>query len=137
MDFSKLPLINACLNLSAFIALFIGWIKIRQGKKEEHKRMMLLALGFSSVFLVSYITYHYLHGRTYYEGQGLSRIIYFFILATHTPLATLIVPLAILALVFAFQGKFESHKKITRVLYPMWVYVSITGVLIYLMLYVF
>jgi putative membrane protein len=137
VDLSKLPLVNACLNFSAFVTLFVAWIKIKQGKREEHKRLMLLALAISSIFLVSYVTYHYFHGRTTYQGQGILRTIYFFILATHTPLAMTVVPLAIVALVFAFKGKFESHKKVTRFLYPIWVYVSITGVVIYLMLYVF
>jgi len=99
---------------------------------------MIAALAASFVFLCSYLTYHYLHpGVTRYQGEGLLRIVYFTILLTHTPLAVLIVPFCLTAVYHAIKGNFEKHTRITRWLFPVWMYVSVTGVIIYLMLYVF
>ena len=133
-----LPTINACLNALSFIFLCLGLLAIKQGQKEKHIRNMVSALISSTVFLISYVTYHALKKGvvTKYQGHGILRGIYFFILGTHTPLAMVILPLAAMAVSYALKGKFESHKKITRVLYPIWLYVSLTGIIIYLMLYV-
>lgn len=99
---------------------------------------MMTALAASFLFLCSYLTYHFLHqGLTRYQGEGIWRFIYFFILLTHTPLAAVIVPFCIAAVYFAFKGNFKKHTAITVWLLPVWMYVSLTGVLIYLMLYVF
>ena len=99
---------------------------------------MVSAFAASILFLISYITYHSLHrGITHYAKDGLLKIIYFFILSTHTPLAVIIVPFAIAALWFAHQQNFQKHTRITKWLLPVWLYVAITGVLIYLMLYIF
>ena len=137
MDITKLPLLNACLNFSAFLALLTGWIFIKQGNKRAHKNCMVAALIVSTLFLISYLTYHAHHGTTHYTKQGMIRVIYFFILTTHTPLAALIIPFAVTAVTHAIRGNFDKHTKITRWLLPVWLYVSVTGVIIYLMLYVF
>jgi len=131
-----LPTLNACLNFTAGVFLISGWIAIKSGNRERHKRMMVCALITSSLFLCSYLTYHYMYGSTKYPGEGGMRIIYFTILLTHTPLAMLIVPFAIAAVIFAVKGQYDKHTKITRWLMPTWLYVSATGVIIYLMLYV-
>lgn len=133
-----LPTLNASLNLTAAVLLLLGWRAIRNKKSVVHKRFMLTALITSLLFLVSYLTYHLTTvGVTRYEGQGIARIVYFSILLTHTPLAVLIVPFCLAAVYFALRGDFKRHMGITRWLLPVWLYVSVTGVLIYLMLYVF
>jgi len=138
MNVHYLPTLNACLNACAGIFLFIGWKYIKKGKRKQHQYMMIGALICSTLFLCSYLTYHIMvPGVTRYQGEGLLRVIYFFILLTHTPLATIIVPFCIAAVIFAFKGNFQKHVKITRWLFPTWMYVSVTGVIIYLMLYVF
>lgn len=138
MAFSYLPTLNACLNLTAGILLFVGWRAIRNKKSAVHKRFMLAALTASFLFLISYLTYHLTTvGVTRYQGQGILRFIYFFILLTHTPLAVIIVPFCLRAVYFALRGDFARHVRITKWLLPVWMYVSVTGVLIYLMLYVF
>lgn len=111
---------------------------IKGKNKSAHASFMSAALAASFLFLFFYLTYH-LSGRglTRYQGKGASRIIYFSILFTHTPLAVVIVPFALLAVYHAVKGNFVSHVRITRWLFPVWVYVSVTGVLIYLMLYSF
>ncbi len=138
MNLPLLPTINASLNALAGIFLVLGFVAIKRGDRVGHKKMMMAAFASSALFLCAYIYYHATsHVLTRYQGQGLLRGIYFFILGTHTPLATLIVPFIIMAIRHALKGNFEKHKRITRWLYPAWVYVSVTGVLIYLMLYVF
>ena len=133
-----LPTLNACLNLTAGILLFLGWRAIRNKKSAMHKRFMLGALGASFLFLISYLTYHLTTvGVTRYQGQGILRFIYFAILLTHTPLAVIIVPFCVAAVYFALRGDFARHVRITKWLLPVWMYVSVTGVIIYLMLYVF
>ena len=139
MDFKFLPTLNATLNALAGIFLFLGWRAIKAGKKDVHRKMMINAFISSTLFLISYVTYHALkHGVvTHYQKQGILRVIYFTILGTHTPLAMIIVPFAIMALRYALKGNFQKHTQITRWLLPIWMYVSVTGVIIYLMLYIF
>ena len=138
MDVHILPTINASLNGLAGIFLILGWRAIKRGNRQAHPKFMIAALISSALFLTSYITYHILvHGITHYQKQGLSRIIYFFILLTHTPLAIVILPTSLTAVYFASKQNFKRHTQITRWLLPVWLYVSVTGVLIYLMLYVF
>lgn len=139
MNVSLFPIINVSLNALAGIFLFLGWREIRRGNKEKHKNLMITAFVCSVVFLCSYLTYHYLKQGmvTRYEKEGILRIIYFAILITHTPLAALVPPFAIAALYQALKQNYVTHKLITKWLYPVWMYVSVTGVLIYLMLYVF
>lgn len=132
------PTINAVLNGLAAIFLFLGWRAIRAKQPEVHRKFMMAALTVSALFLGSYVTYHILiHGVTKYPHQGISRIIYFFILSTHTPLAMVILPFSIMAVRHALKKDFVKHTRITRWLLPVWMYVSVTGVIIYLMLYVF
>lgn len=132
-----MPTINASLNGMAGLCLWMGFRAIKRGDKITHRKWMISAFVCSTVFLCAYVTYHALtHAINPYPGQGVSRTIYMFILLTHTPLATLIVPFIIMALIHAFKGNFDKHTRITRWLYPTWIYVSVTGVLIYLMLYV-
>ena len=138
MDIHIFPKINAFLNLCSTVFLVLGWRAIKQDKRELHRKFMVAAVTTSVLFLISYVTYHALiHGVTRYQGQGLFRVIYFTILITHTPLAVLILPFIIMALWYAYKGDFKKHTRITKRLIPVWLYVSVTGVLIYLMLYVF
>lgn len=139
MNITLFPTINASLNALAGLFLFGGFLAIKKGNQKLHQKMMIGALISSAVFLVCYLTYHALKDGvvTRYEGEGLARIIYFTILLTHTPLAALVVPAALTAVYFAAKGQFQKHVKITRWLYPVWIYVSVTGVIIYLMLYIF
>jgi uncharacterized membrane protein YozB (DUF420 family) len=138
MSLSILPTINASLNFLAGIFLILGYIQIKKGNRIGHKQAMISAVVCSTVFLTSYLTYHYLvPGVTKYQGTGIFRPIYFTILITHTILATLIVPFVITAVIAAIKGNFQLHKKITKYLFPTWMYVSFTGVIIYLMLYIF
>lgn len=139
MDFHGLPTVNACLNGTAFLLLLGGWQAIKAGNRERHQKFMIAALVASALFLCSYVTYHFLaHGMvTHYRGTGAWRFIYFTILLTHTPLAVAIVPFCAMAVYQAYKGNFVAHVKITRWLFPAWVYVSVTGVVIYLMLYIF
>lgn len=133
-----LPTVNACLNLTAAIFLLLGWRAIRNKKPDTHRRFMFAALTASCLFLISYLTYHFTTvGITKYQGEGIARIIYFSILLTHTPLAVIIVPFCIAAVYFALKGDFKRHVRITRWLMPVWLYVAVTGVIIYLMLYTF
>ena len=131
------PKINAALNGLAGLFLILGWFAIKQKNQAWHRNFMLTALAVSTAFLVSYVTYHVLSpGVTRYRGQGFMRPLYFFILLTHTPLAVVVVPLSLRAIYFAIRRDFVRHKKTTKWLFPIWTYVSVTGILIYLMLYV-
>lgn len=136
MDLPLLPTINATLNGSAAILLFLGWRAVKRGRRDTHRNFMIAALAASALFLACYLYYHYQVGATPYRGQGLARWFYFAVLITHTPLAGLMTPFILAAVWFAFRGKFDSHTRITRRIWPIWMYVSITGVIIYLMLYV-
>jgi putative membrane protein len=132
------PALNAFLNATASILLTLGWISIRQKRIQAHRNFMISAVIASFLFLCSYLTYHlFVHGVTHYQEEGFIRIVYFFILLTHTPLATLIVPFILMALWYAYKQDFVRHVRITRWLLPVWLYVSVTGVVIYLMLYIF
>ena len=132
------PTINATLNAAAGVCLILGFIAIKNGKRGRHQQMMVNAFVCSTLFLISYVSYHLSgHLLTRYQGHGMWRGVYLLILGTHTPLAVLIVPFIIRAIVHAVRGEFEQHKRITRWLFPTWLYVAVTGVLIYLMLYIF
>jgi len=137
MTVQDLPAVNATLNGIAGLFLIGGWCAIKLGRKESlHRALMFCALGCSAAFLACYLYYHYHAGAvTRYEGDGILRIVYFVILLTHIPLAGLMVPFILAAVWFALRGKFEAHRKLVRWVWPVWVYVSVTGVLIYLMLY--
>jgi uncharacterized membrane protein YozB (DUF420 family) len=133
--FQSLPAVNATLNGLTTIFLLTGWIFIKRGQKKAHAISMVTALISSTAFLTCYLIYHAAGGLTKFTTPGWPAYIYYFILATHVPLAGLMVPFIIAAVYFAVRQKFESHKAITRWLWPVWMYVSVTGVLIYVMLY--
>ena len=139
MSVAYFPTINACLNGFAGVMLLFGWRAIKANQRERHRRFMIAAVISSALFLCSYVTYHVLKEGvvTRYEGEGVLRWVYFAVLLTHTPLAVLIVPFVIRAVWLALKGEYQRHARITRWLLPVWLYVSVTGVVIYLMLYIF
>jgi len=132
---SYLPHLNACLNGTSAILLFSGYSFIRARNVTAHRACQIAALVVSLLFLASYLTYHYHHGATRFLGVGLVRPLYFTILTSHTILAIAIVPLVFLSFYRAFRGDFVRHRRIARITLPLWLYVSITGVIVYLMLY--
>lgn len=132
---SFLPSLNAGLNLASALLILLGFILIRQGAWTGHALCMCAALGTSTLFLVSYLTYHYFHGATPFPGQGWIRPVYFAILISHTVLAVAVVPLVLISLSRAIRSRFDRHVKIARVTFPIWLYVSVTGVVIYWLLY--
>lgn len=134
MTFTDLPAVNACLNGASTVLLTAGYILIKRKNEQAHRNCMAGALVTSSLFLASYLYYHFHAGRTVFP-ENWFKPIYLVILLTHTVLAVVIVPLIIAAVVQAIRGRFESHKKITRWAWPLWMYVSVTGVVIYLLLY--
>ena len=135
IEVTDLPLVNACLNGLSGVFLVAGWLAIRRRRVPVHKAFMLAATGTSTLFLVSYLTYHALHGSTKFTGTGVVRWVYFLILGSHTILATLNLPLIVITLVRAFRGQLDAHRRIARITLPSWIYVSVTGVVVYLMLY--
>ena len=141
MNVDMLPAVNAGLNGTAAILLFAGWQAIRSGNRNRHRALMLTAFTVSVIFLASYLTYHSIRvsetgqGHTAFPHDGWLKALYYSILFTHIPLAMAVVPGCLLAMVHAFRGNFEKHTGITLWLWPVWMYVSVTGVLIYLMLY--
>jgi len=134
MTFTDLPALNACLNGTSALLLTAGYIFIKRKNERAHRNCMVAALVTSTLFLTSYLYYHFHAGRTVFP-ENWFKPIYLVILLTHTVLAVVIVPLIIAAVVQAIRRRFESHKKITRWTWPMWMYVSVTGVVIYLLLY--
>jgi putative membrane protein len=130
-----LPHLHAVLNSTSAILLLAGFRFIRLGRIQAHRNCQVTAVFTSTLFLVSYLTYHYYHGATRFSGQGLVRPLYFIILTTHTILAVVIVPLILVTLYRAVRGDFVRHRKIARWTLPLWLYVSVTGVIVYLMLY--
>ena len=132
-----LPTVNAVLNTISAVCLLAGFVAIRRGKRDVHMRFMISALVASALFLVSYLVYHYQVGSVKYQKQGAIRIVYFVILITHTVLAAVNVPLVVLTVVHAARKRFDRHKRIARWTLPIWFYVSVTGVVVYLMLYRF
>lgn len=135
MSLSDLPALNASLNALSAIFLAAGFWLIKRGNKSAHRACMLAALTTSTIFLASYLYYHFYAGRTVFKGPPVARTIYLTILLTHTVLAVVIVPLILMTLNRAVRGLFERHKAIARWTWPLWMYVSVTGVVIYFMLY--
>ena len=140
---SVFPHLNALLNGLSAVFLILGFYFIRRFDAHRHRACMLIASSLSAVFLACYITYHSLRtyyfglGPTRFTGEGLSRPIYFTILTSHTILAAGVAPFIILTLWRALKGKFDKHRRIARLIFPVWAYVSVTGVIVYLMLYQF
>ncbi|MEK7751450.1 MAG: DUF420 domain-containing protein [Acidobacteriota bacterium] len=130
-----LPTLNAVLNTTAAALLVWGWTLIRRGHREKHRRVMLAAFATSVLFLTSYLVYHAQAGSVRFQKTGPIRAVYLTILLTHTVLAAAVAPLALITLTRALKGRFESHRAIARWTLPIWLYVSVTGVVVYLMLY--
>lgn len=135
MSVTDLPALNASLNALATVILATGWVLIRQKKREAHRRCMLAALAVSTAFLVSYLVYHYYVGSVPFQKQGPIRIVYFAVLITHVILAAAIVPLVLITVSRALSARFDKHRRIARWTLPLWLYVSVTGVVVYVMLY--
>ncbi len=135
------PHLNASLNGLSSVFLIVGFVMILRKRTAAHRACMLAASSVSALFLVGYVTHHAIRtyyfglGPTRFTGEGIARPIYFTILTSHTILATLIGPFVILTLRRGLKGWYESHKKLARLVYPVWLYVSLTGVVVYLMLY--
>jgi len=130
-----LPPVNAVMNATSAVLIFLGWRAIRAGNRTRHRALMLSALGVSALFLVGYLTRVALTGTHRFPGTGALRSAYLVLLGTHTVLAAAIVPLIGFAIYYAWKGRFEAHRRVARVTLPAWLYVSVTGVLVYFMLY--
>jgi putative membrane protein len=135
MAISDLPALNATLNGISAVLLTAGYILIRRGRPNLHKRCMLAALTTSALFLISYVVYHLNTGSRPFPGRGAIRAVYFAILVTHVILAAAIVPLALTTAARGLRNQYDRHVRIARWTLPLWLYVSVTGVVIYLMLY--
>jgi len=135
MDYALLPALNATLNGTSAVLIAIGRALIRRGRVLAHRSCMIAAVVTSSLFLISYLYYHWQVGSVRFQGQGWIRTVYFAILLSHTVLAVVVVPLVIVTLARGLRERFDRHKKIARWTYPIWLYVSVTGVVIYVMLY--
>jgi putative membrane protein len=133
-DLGFMPGVNAALNATAASFLLLGLAAIRSGRREVHKRLMVSAFAASSVFLVGYVLYHYAHGDTAYQGEGTIRIVYFTILISHVLLSIVMLPMILTTFYLAVRERFVAHKKLARWTLPTWLYVSVTGVVIYFML---
>lgn len=135
MNVQDLPALNAVLNATSAVLLVTAYVLIRQGRVQAHKRVMIAAFTVSTVFLISYLTYHAFAGINYYSRTGWIRTVYLTILYTHTALAVTVPVLAIITLRRGLKGWFVKHRKIAVWTLPIWLYVSVTGVVVYLMLY--
>ena len=132
---STWPLLNALLNGTSAVLISSGFVAIRYRRVTVHKACMLAACATSVLFLVSYLLYHHQVGSTAFTGQGTIRVVYFAVLISHTVLAVVIVPLVIMTLYRAWREQWSRHRRLARWTFPLWLYVSVTGVVIYLMLY--
>ena len=129
-----LPALNACFNATAATLLVAGWVAIKKGRRELHRYLMVSAFAASACFLVGYLAYHAVHGDTKFGGEGAVRTVYLVLLASHVLLSIGIVPMSLTAFWFAWKRQFDRHTKVTRWLHPIWLYVSVTGVVVFLML---
>lgn len=135
MQIADLPAVNATLNALSAIFLTTGYVLIRRGRRKLHEQCMLAALTTSALFLISYVIYHLNTGSRPFPGQGVIRVVYFAILITHVTLAAAILPLALMTAARGLTAQYDRHVRIARWTLPLWLYVSVTGVVIYLMLY--
>jgi uncharacterized membrane protein YozB (DUF420 family) len=135
MTISDLPALNATLNATAATLLVIGYILIRRGRVQQHRRVMLAAFTVSTLFLISYLIYHANIGSRPFPGTGTIRTVYLTILLTHIVLAIVIVPMVLITLSRGLRERFDRHAAIARWTLPLWLYVSVTGVIVYVMLY--
>lgn len=130
----QLPALNALLNSASTVLILSGFIAIKKKKYVTHMKLMLTAFITSSLFLISYLLYHNFVGHTPFPGEGWIRPVYFVILISHIILSAFVVPLVLCSYYFAFSGKFKTHRKVSKWTFPIWLYVSVTGVLIYFIL---
>jgi uncharacterized membrane protein YozB (DUF420 family) len=135
MTVRDLPALNAALNATSALFLLVGYVLIRAGRRQAHERAMLGALASSALFLTSYVIYHLQVGSVKFTKTGPIRTVYFLILITHVVLAFVIVPLVLVTVNRAFRERFDAHRRLARITLPLWAYVSVTGVVIYWMLY--
>lgn len=135
MTLQDLPTLNAALNSVATVFLLVGYISIKQGKREAHKRLMIGALVVSMAFLTSYLIYHYNVPSKKFPELGWIKTVYLFILIPHIILAVVMVPMILKTFWHGFREEWEKHKKIAKITFPIWIYVSLTGVIVYFMLY--
>jgi putative membrane protein len=133
-DLSFMPAVNATLNAIAATLLASGWVAIRRGAVQVHRVLMVSAFAVSTVFVIGYLYYHSVHGDTHYTGGGVLRMAYFLILITHILLSMVVVPGALTSFYFAYTRAFERHRRLNRIFLPIWLYVSVTGVLIFFLL---
>jgi uncharacterized membrane protein YozB (DUF420 family) len=135
MSVRDLPTLNAFLNATSAVLLLAGWTFIRRKDRDAHRRAMIAAFVCSAVFLTSYLAYHAQVGSVRFPGKGAARTLYLGILLTHTVLAAAVAPMAVTTFVLAWKGRFEKHRRLARWTLPIWLYVSVTGVVVYVMLY--
>ncbi|HET7696854.1 MAG TPA: DUF420 domain-containing protein [Vicinamibacterales bacterium] len=135
MSVSDLPALNAALNATCAVLLTIGWMLIKRGRVRQHRAVMIAAVSTSALFLVSYLVYHAQVGSVRFTGTGAVRIVYFGVLLTHTVLAAAIVPMVLVTLWRGLAGRYDAHRRLARWTMPIWLYVSVTGVIVYVMLY--
>ncbi len=135
MTVTDLPALNASLNATSFVLLTTGWFLIKSGRRQAHKWCMLAALAVSAMFLTSYVIYHLNVGSVPFQRTGWIRTVYFAVLIPHVILAAAIVPMILITLSRALSSRFDQHKAIARITLPLWLYVSVTGVVVYWMLY--
>jgi len=135
IDYAVLPTVNAILNAVSGVFLLVGYILIRRRQINAHRNAMLGAFASSTLFLISYLVYHAHAGSRPFTGQGAIRYVYFAILISHVTLAAVILPMAITTLSRGLRGKYTDHKRIAKWTFPTWMYVSVTGVIVYVMLY--
>ncbi len=134
-DYSIFPALNATLNGASAILITTGRALIARKKVQLHRMCMIAAVVTSSIFLVSYLYYHAHVGSVHFPGQGWAKLVYFTILISHTILAAAVVPLVLFALTYGLKSRFDCHRRVARWAFPVWLYVSITGVVVYVMLY--
>jgi uncharacterized membrane protein YozB (DUF420 family) len=132
---SVLPAVNASLNALSAVLLVCGYVLIRRGRINQHRRCMIAAFATSSLFLVCYLVYHAQVGSVPFRRQGFVRPLYFTILITHVTLAASVLPLALVTLARGLKARYPQHRRIARWTFPIWLYVSVTGVLVYVLLY--
>lgn len=135
IDYTVLPTVNATLNATSGIFLLVGYVLIRRQQVNAHRNAMLGAFASSTLFLISYLVYHAQVGSRPFTGQGAIRYVYFAILISHVILAIAILPMAISTLSRGLRGRYDDHRRIAKRTFPIWMYVSVTGVIVYLMLY--
>ncbi len=135
MTVTDLPALNATLNTISFVLLTTGWFLIKSGRRQAHKRCMIAALVVSTMFLTSYVIYHLNVGSVPFQKTGWIRTVYFLVLIPHVILAVAIVPMVLITVSRALSNRFDKHKQIAKITLPLWLYVSVTGVIVYLMLY--